>query len=359
MSVFNRYSVAVVTPFASSQSQPHNDADTKEFSQCVDFNLLDSTIQHVAEALRKVKTTAEKSGNSLIDGVAGCIIVCGTTGEQHSISEAEKEQVYAVAVQSAELHQVQVAAGVSATSTNSAVRLARAAVRVGCAGIMLGLPPYLTLSDREILTYVRAVKAAVPLEMPVLLYNNCARNGYGISAEGAAELFNNGEIVGVKHASAPMPKFFADCEKMLQLSPNMKLYTGRDTLVMSVLESSYRSEELPKFYGLTSMLGNIYPEMIGMFMLDLLSSPKQAGEPREFGVVTGRKMVDVQDFLEKMADAAMTQCTVPSGIKFAMNVAGIDGGVARSPILPLTTEQQQRIEDVMSNNNVVCHTLKR
>jgi 4-hydroxy-tetrahydrodipicolinate synthase len=157
--VFNTCSFAIVTPF--------------DHSNAVNLVALKAVVDHV------IKGAGGKRG-------VGSIIVSGSTGEQHSLTTAEKSDLFrAVVVSSA--GRMPVVAGVAAVTTAEAVRQALAAKGAGCDGVMLGLPPYLTLRDEEFTAYVRAVVQSLSTEesadgsfspsIPVLLYNNSVRNG--------------------------------------------------------------------------------------------------------------------------------------------------------------------------------------
>jgi 4-hydroxy-tetrahydrodipicolinate synthase len=101
----------------------------------------------------------------------GCtgIIALGTLGEGATLTFDEKLQILRTCVRSAD-GRAPVLAGISSLSTSGAVELARAAIDLGCAGLMV-LPPYVYHGDwREMKTHVTAVFNAVPVSC--MLYNN-------------------------------------------------------------------------------------------------------------------------------------------------------------------------------------------
>ncbi len=102
---------------------------------------------------------------------AGCegLVPCGSLGEAATLSADEKQLVFETLV-SAAAGAAPVIAGIAALSTGEAVRLARAAERAGCGGLMV-LPPYVYSTDpREMHAHVSAVIQATAL--PCMLYNN-------------------------------------------------------------------------------------------------------------------------------------------------------------------------------------------
>ncbi|KRE88373.1 dihydrodipicolinate synthetase [Frateuria sp. Soil773] len=101
---------------------------------------------------------------------AGCtgIVPLGSLGEGATLGFDEKVAIMRTLVEA--LDGAPVIPGIAALSTDEAVRLARAAKAVGCAGLMV-LPPYVYSTDwREMGAHVSAVIAAT--DLPCMLYNN-------------------------------------------------------------------------------------------------------------------------------------------------------------------------------------------
>lgn len=102
---------------------------------------------------------------------SGCTgLVCGgSLGEAATLSFDEKVALARTAVSAVD-DRAPVALGIAALSTAEAVALAKAAARVGCAGLMV-LPPYVYSTDwREMKAHVAAVLCATKLSC--MLYNN-------------------------------------------------------------------------------------------------------------------------------------------------------------------------------------------
>lgn len=229
------------------------------------------------------------------------------------------------------------AVGISATTISDAVTLASRAVELECDGIMLGLPPYLRLCQEEIIDYVESVRAVVPKSIPILLYNNVMRNSYGANAETLVYLHQNEIIWGVKHASTD---FLADCEKIFSLDPSIRLYTGGDVLTKDLMINSTLSSQ---FYGLTSILGNVFPVALGQMVADFVAYTP--GE--ENGTVSNISYEQRQAFLKELGDALLVGCTLPVGVKYAMGLKGIPVGEARRPIGHLSNSKKTEIESAI------------
>jgi 4-hydroxy-tetrahydrodipicolinate synthase len=226
------------------------------------------------------------------------------------------------------------AVGISATTIADAVTLASRAVEIGCDGIMLGLPPYLRLCQEEIIDYVESVREIVPRSIPILLYNNVMRNSYGATAETLVYLHRNEIIWGVKHASTD---FSADCEKIFSLDSSIRLYTGGDLLTKDLMINSTLTS---KFYGLTSILGNVFPVALGEMVADFVAY----NSGQENGAVSNISIEERQVALKGLGEALLVGCTLPVGVKYALQLKGIPVGESRRPIGHLSDSKKIEIE---------------
>ena len=135
---------------------------------------------------------------------AGCtgIVPLGSLGEAATLSFDEKLDVMRTLVDACK-GRAPVIPGIAAMSTPEAVRLAKAAEQIGCAGMMV-LPPYVYSTDwREMGAHMRSVIDATSL--PCMLYNNPIAYKTDFSAVQMAELANvamgaNGWIAGLVNA---------------------------------------------------------------------------------------------------------------------------------------------------------------
>lgn len=323
---FGRFSVAVVTPFV--------DFD-KDVNQPVDEIGLKAVIDHVAKGLKDLQAS-----NDLVGG----IIVSGTTGEQHTMTVDERVRLYQRSVEFANEHSVPVIAGVAGTTISAVTTLARAAVDAGCKGIMLGLPPYCRLCDEEIRSYIMSVKATVAdSSFPILLYNNALRNGYGPSLSLLAELCRDNTLWGVKFAVSP-DDFMPQSHELLRLYPDIRLYTGSDKMAGDLLDYSGialmpgTQQPFPRYYGLTSIAGNLFAEAMGAAVLQLSS-----GNPE--GAELGRGQ---HQRLVPLLDAMLLGVSLPAGLKLAMRLRGLGAGYTRRPVGHVSEEKRAQIEAALA-----------
>lgn len=316
--VFGKVSVAAVTPFVDPEVDP---------LQPVDCDSLRNVIQHIAAGLADQRSKF---------GLIGGIIVSGTTGEQHTMTVEERCELFALAVPIAERCGIPVAAGIAATTIASVQCLVHAALSAGCKGIMLGLPPYCRLCDEEIREYVMAVKTEVPDGFPILLYNNVMRNGYGPSMDLIAELCRSNVIWGVKHAVLP-DQFHSQALRLLELEPTVRLYTGSDKMAVELLTPVAENSStipVPRFYGLTSIVGNIYPAEIATIVSMLTANAPSTAttDSNKDREKEHQKAHELHQGLCPVLDAVLLGCSLPVGIKYALRRKQLGGGHTRLPV---------------------------
>ncbi|MEI2453591.1 MULTISPECIES: dihydrodipicolinate synthase family protein [Lysobacter] len=160
---------------------------------------------------------------------AGCIgiVPLGSLGEAATLSFEDKCAILRTLVEALE-GKAPVIPGIAALSTDEAVRLAREAEKIGCAGLMV-LPPYVYSTDwREMKAHVEAVIRATSL--PCMLYNNpiAYRTDFVPEqiAELAAELPN---LQAVKESSADVRRFAAI---RALLGERLELLVGMDDAIV-------------------------------------------------------------------------------------------------------------------------------
>ncbi|TDQ40665.1 dihydrodipicolinate synthase family protein [Aureibacillus halotolerans] len=233
------------------------------------------------------------------------VLVCGTTGEQHSLTVAEKIELIEALDDHDVTKNMEILFGVSAVRQKDAVILAKAIRKSNIAGIMLGFPPYIVPTQDEMITYTTKVIEAG--QKPTILYNNPPRTGFDLAEETMITLFNNVDlIIGVKEAGQKSNDSLAHIKKSC---PGIFLYAGGEVNLESKLKSGFNR--------LSSILGNVDPEGIREWFNRL-----QLGEEDQL------KDQKVTHLLQSL----FTDCSVIIHIKEALNKQGTQIGICRSPL---------------------------
>ena len=271
--LMNDYHIAVPTAFYDNE----------------DLNT-DATLQHV---------------RNLYDQGVKSVMVCGTTGEQHSLTLAEKLQLLKSIDAATFLpDDLEIIFGVASIRQKEALQLAEkvnASAKIN--GVLLGFSPYILPSQKEARLYVEAI--AKVIEKPIILYNNPRRTGFNPELDTFAELIRLPNIIGIKDAgdSARIPELISVADKKIYV------YAGGEIdLDKKIALGANR---------LSSMAGNLYPSEVEAYFTDLLrgraDKTKNAGiEEKIHNVFADNPIIYIKNEITKHTQ--------------------IDMGIARSPL---------------------------
>ncbi|AIC96030.1 dihydrodipicolinate synthase family protein [Shouchella lehensis] len=184
------------------------------------------------------------------------VLLCGSTGEQHSLTLHEKQLLLnAIQQESHLIDHMEILFGLSSIRQTEAVQLAKSLEQSSIAGILLGYPPYIRPTQREAIAYTEAILSAT--SKPVILYNNPARTGFDLSVETILSLSEHEQIIGIKEAGnlEKIP------ELMQQLTKPFFFYAGGEQNLYSKIELGFNR--------LSSISANVYPKEIKALFLQL------------------------------------------------------------------------------------------
>jgi 4-hydroxy-tetrahydrodipicolinate synthase len=144
--------------------------------------------------------------NHLISkGVHG-LTPLGSTGEGAYLDWPMKKRVVEVVVEAAE-GRVPVVGGVNNMTTHGAVREAVETERIGVDGILVVLPSYFPVNDRQVVAHFRSVARAV--SCPVALYTNPKFAMWDFTVETLRQLAEEATIRYIKEASGNIGKLMS------------------------------------------------------------------------------------------------------------------------------------------------------
>ncbi len=187
------------------------------------------------------------------------VLVCGSTGEQHSLTLAEKLLLLNALEKETRFDaEFEIIFGVSSIRQKEALQLAEAAEHCSAiAGILLGFAPYILPSQDEAKKYVERIAAVT--SKPIILYNNPRRTGFDLGMETLNDLLCLPQIIGLKEAG--------DYQRTVQLQlpsdKNFYLYAGGEAELAAKVQVG--------FTRLSSIGGNLFPEEIYDWFTALLA----------------------------------------------------------------------------------------
>src|SRR5690554_1262306 len=178
------------------------------------------------------ETALRRHIDFMIDrGISG-ILAFGSNGEFYMFDESEMEAVLRIILDQVR-GRVPVYMGVGAIRTSTCVKLVQMGARLGADGISILQPMFLKPSEDELKTHFRTIAQAVS-DLPVLLYNNPGRTGYGISQDTVEELAHTvNNLVGMKDSSGDLTQTMEFIRRNRDVG--FRVMCGKDTLIYAGL----------------------------------------------------------------------------------------------------------------------------
>ena len=245
-------------------------------------------------------------------GIDGLVPV-GTTGESPTVDFKEHARVIELAVQFAR-ERVPVVAGTGGNATSEALELHNIAKKAG-ATACLSVNPYYNKPSQEGL-YRHFMTLADRVDLPIVLYNIPGRTGVTMTPQTVARLYAHKNIVAIKEATGSM-----DMASEIMSLCDITVLSGDDSLTLPLMSIGAR--------GVISVVSNLLPAEVKK-----LTETAQAGDFGEAAKVHYRLFPLIKSlFLDGN----------PAGIKYAMNVAGLDSGEMRLPLWEASEGTKQLI----------------
>lgn len=291
MAIFTGSGVAVVTPFNDDFSVNYDRLD-----ELIDFHCNNGT---------------------------DCLVICGTTGESATMTEAEHADVVRFAIERTK-KRIPVVAGTGSNCTRTAIELSKDAAEHGADGLLLVTPYYNKATQAGLEAHYGAIAKEVN-GCPIIMYSVASRTGCNINPETAANIVKNNEnIVAIKEASGNI----SQVAKIMQLTDgNIDLYSGNDDQIVPLLSLGAK--------GVISVLANVAPQethdiCAKWFAGDIIGS-------RELQL----KAIPLVDQLF---------CEVnPIPVKKGMQLMGMDCGPLRMPMTELTPAHVETLKKAMAD----------
>jgi len=191
-----------------------------------------------------IDATARVIEGLIRDGVSG-LIVCGTVGENCSLSKDEKIAVMETAKLVAR-GRVPVISGIAEFTSAFAIDMAKEAARIGIDGVMV--MPALVYSSKPHETAAHFRSVAKATDLPVMVYNNPPIYKNDVTPEILASLADCETIVCFKESSGDTRRFI-DLKNMV--GDRFLLFAGLDDVVVESI--------LVGAVGWVSGLSNAFP----------------------------------------------------------------------------------------------------
>jgi 4-hydroxy-tetrahydrodipicolinate synthase len=254
-----------------------------------------------------------------------CIGVVGTTGESPTVTMAENCEVIRVAVEHV-AGRVPVLAGTGANATAEAIELTRFAKQVGADAHLSVVPYYNKPSQEGIYQHYKAITEAV--DLPLMLYNVPGRTVADMSVETALRCAALPGVFGVKEATGNIER----AAWLIKQAPKgFQIYSGDDGTAMAMM--------LMGGAGVVSVSANVAPRWMAQMCAAAMRGDAASATALQFQLLPLHKHLFVE--------------SSPAPTKWALNRLGRCNNALRLPLLPLTLEGQQVVEQAMRDAGVL------
>ena len=257
-----------------------------------------------------------------IAGGTDAIIICGTTGESATMSEAEHSKVIKFAIDKV-AKRIPVIAGTGSNCTQTAIELSKQAEADGADALLLVTPYYNKATQKGLIAHYTAIAESVFL--PIIMYNVPSRTGCNIQPETAAYLAKNVKnIVAIKEASGNI----SQVAKVKALAgDSLDIYSGNDDQVVPLLALGG--------IGVISVLSNVAPKQTHDMVMEYLEGDRE-------------KALKIQLDALPLIDALFCEVN-PIPVKAALNLMGKEVGPLRAPLTTMEEAHQQTLAQAMKD----------
>ena len=171
----------------------------------------------------------ERILNYQVENGTDAVIICGTTGESSTLTDAEHRNAISFAVKTV-AGRIPVIAGTGSNDTAYFLDLSRYAAEAGADALLAVTPYYNKCSQAGLVKHFECVADRV--DLPMILYNVPSRTGVNILPETCAELAKHPNIVAIKEASGNISQIMRTA---YLCGDELQIYSGNDDQIVPIL----------------------------------------------------------------------------------------------------------------------------
>ncbi len=286
MAIFKGSGVAIVTPFNK------DGVDLKKLQELIEWHISKGT---------------------------DAIIICGTTGEASTMTEAERKETIKFTVEKVN-KRIPVIAGTGTNNTAASIAMSKWAESIGVDGLLVITPYYNKTTQKGLIEHFKAIDSEV--------YNVPGRTGMNITPATLKELCKLKNIKAIKEASgniSQVAEFKALC------GDKIDIYSGNDDQIIPILSLGG--------IGVISVLANVVPkEVHDMCTLYLEGKVNEA--------------LKIQLDTLSLTNALFIE-TNPIPVKTALNLMGFEVGHLRLPLCDMVEGNLETLKRELVKNNLI------
>ena len=224
------------------------------------------------------------------------LVICGTTGEGSTLSDAEHRQVLKFAVDKV-AGRIPMIAGTGSNDTAYAIDLTKYACQIGYDAMLVVTPYYNKTTQKGLIAMFTAIADAST--KPVILYNVPSRTGVNIEPATYAKLASHPMICAIKEASGNISKIV---EIAAIAGDKLDIYSGNDDQIVPIMACGGK--------GVISVLSNVVPKATVELCSKFLAGDVEGAMAmqKQYLPLTNALFSEVNPIPVKAAMAAMGFC---------------------------------------------------
>jgi 4-hydroxy-tetrahydrodipicolinate synthase len=243
------------------------------------------------------------------------LVICGTTGENSTLSDAEHRQVLKAAMEYA-AGRVPMIAGTGSNDTAYAIDMTKYACELGYDAMLVVTPYYNKTTQNGLVAMFTAIADAST--KPIILYNVPSRTGVNIEPATCAKLAEHPMICAIKEASGNISKVV---EIAALAGDKLDIYSGNDDQIVPIMACGGK--------GVISVLSNVVPKATVALCDKFLA-----------GDVAGA--MELQKQYLALTNALFCEVN-PIPVKAAMAALGFCENYLRLPLVPMEEGHRQHL----------------
>ena len=271
------------------------------------------------------EAAVRRLGRRQIDNGVHFLVPCGTTGENPTLTLAERIRSVEILVDEA-AGTVPILAGAGGYDTKEVIHLADEMRKAGATGLLSVTPYYNKPTPEGLYQHYRAIAESTPL--PIVVYNVPGRTGVNIDVATLVRLAGIPNIVGVKEASGNMTQM---CEVCRAVPGDFIVLSGDDALTLPLMAVGGR--------GIISVASNEIPREMSQMV--------EAAERGDF--VAAREM---HARILPLLQINFVESS-PGPVKAAMADMGLLEEIYRLPVVSPRPESRAKIVKVLSELGLI------
>lgn len=247
------------------------------------------------------------------------LVICGTTGEGSTLSDAEHKEVLRFSLEAA-AGRIPMIAGTGSNDTAYAVHMTREACEMGYNGVLVVTPYYNKATQNGLVAHYTAIAEASTV--PVIVYNVPGRTGCSIAPATYAKMSKVPNLSAIKEANGNIS---AVVETAALVGDAMDIYSGNDDQIVPIMACGGK--------GVISVLSNVLPKETSRLCHKMLA-----------GDVAGA--MEMQKKYLALTNALFSEVN-PIPVKAAMAALGFCENSLRMPLTPMEEAHEQHLLECM------------